>query len=80
MVSRSPILEETGVREWTGEDHRAIVAALKRRDPKAAQEAILQHLNNVAQGLLDSHPLVTKSQDRATGAGAPTKNLEVIGA
>jgi DNA-binding FadR family transcriptional regulator len=80
MVSRSRTVEITGVRERTVEDHRAIVAALKKRDPEAAQQAMLQHLNHVEQGLLDSHPLATGSQDRAKGAGAPTKNLEVVGA
>ena len=80
MVSRSRTVEITGVRERTVEDHRAIIAALKRRDPEAAQEAMLQHLNNVEQGLLDSHPPTTEAKARSTGAEAPTKNLEVVGA
>jgi DNA-binding FadR family transcriptional regulator len=80
MVSRSRTVEITGVRERTVEDHRAIVAALKRRDPEAAQEAMLQHLNHVEQGLLDSHPRATDTTDRAAGAETPTKNLEVVGA
>jgi len=35
----------------TVEDHRAIVAALKAHNPEAAQQAMLQHLNNVEQAL-----------------------------
>jgi GntR family transcriptional repressor for pyruvate dehydrogenase complex len=78
MVSRSRTVEITRVREQTVEDHRAIVAALKRRDPEAAQEAMLQHLNNVEQGLLDSHPFATEPMGQATSPEASTKNLEVV--
>ena len=79
-VSRSRTVEITSVRERTVEDHRAIVAALKRRDPEAAQEAMLQHLNNVEQGLLDSHPVATEATGQAKGPEPSTENLEVIGA
>jgi GntR family transcriptional repressor for pyruvate dehydrogenase complex len=61
LVSRSRTVEIAGVREQTVEDHRAIIAALKRRDPEAAQEAMLQHLNNVEQRLLHSHPFATET-------------------
>ncbi len=36
-----------GLREQSAEDHRAIVAALEARDPEAAAEAMLRHLENV---------------------------------
>ena len=80
LVSRSRTVEIAGVRERTVEDHRAIVAALKRRDPEAAQEAMLQHLSNVEQGLLDSHPFATEPTSQVAGTEAPTKNLEVVDA
>ena len=78
-VSRSRTVEITGVRERTVEDHQAIVAALKRRDPEAAQEAMLQHLNHVEQGLLDSHPPAGEPLEEDSGAEAPTRSLEVVG-
>jgi DNA-binding FadR family transcriptional regulator len=77
MVSRSRTVEITRVREQTVQDHRAIVAALKRRDPEAAQAAMLQHLSNVEQGLLHSHSLGTDTEDRAKGPEPSTENLEV---
>jgi len=80
MVSRSRTVEITGVREQTVEDHRAIVAALKRRDPEAAQEAMLQHLNNVEQGLLDSHPFATDTMSQTKDPEVSTKKLEVVSA
>jgi GntR family transcriptional repressor for pyruvate dehydrogenase complex len=66
MVSRSRTVEIAGVREQTVEDHRAIVAALKKRDSAAAQDAMLQHLNNVEQGLLHSHPFATEPVRQTT--------------
>lgn len=80
MVSRSRTVEIARVRTQTVQDHRAIVAALKRRDPEAAQEAMLQHLNNVEQGLLDSHPFAADAISQAEGTEARTENLEVVGA
>jgi GntR family transcriptional repressor for pyruvate dehydrogenase complex len=80
MVSRSRTVEITGVREQTVEDHRVIVAALKRHDPEAAQEAMLQHLNHVEQRLLDSHHFATKTKSQTQGTEAPTENLEVVSA
>ncbi len=77
MVSRSRTVEITRVREQTVQDHGAIVAALKRRDPEAAQAAMLQHLNNVEQGLLHSHPLGSDTASRAKGPEPSTENLEV---
>ena len=67
MVSRSRTVEIPGVQAVTVEDHRAIVAALKRRDPEAAQEAMLQHLNNVERGLLHPYPLSTDTSSQAAG-------------
>ena len=80
MVSRSRTVEIAGVREKTVEDHRAIVAALKRRDPEAAQQAMLQHLNNVEKGLLRSHSLAGDPVKKAQRTGISTENLEVVGA
>ena len=80
MVSRSRTVEIAGVRARTVEDHRAIVAALKKRDPEAAQEAMLQHLNNVERGLLDSHPFATDTLGQATEPRGLDKNLEVVSA
>ena len=78
MVSRSRTVEITRVREQTVQDHRSIVAALKRRDPEAAQAAMLQHLSNVEQGLLHSHPISTDTAGRIKGSEPPTENLEVV--
>ena len=80
MVSRSRTVEITGVRERTVEDHRAIVAALKKRDPEAAQEAMLQHLNNVERGLLDAQPFAAEAQGQVQEPKAPMENLEVTSA
>lgn len=47
---RRTVIIENLARE-SADDHRAIVAALRARDPAAAQQAMLKHLNNVEQGL-----------------------------
>ena len=49
FASRRRTVEISGIREQTLEDHRAIVTALQARDPEAAQQAMLRHLNNVEQ-------------------------------
>lgn len=46
---RTSVLPE--VRNQTLRDHRAIVTALKARDPRAARQAMLDHLNHVEEGL-----------------------------
>lgn len=51
LISRSRTVELPGVQAQTLEDHRAIVSALKARDPEAAQQAMLQHLDHVEQSL-----------------------------
>jgi GntR family transcriptional repressor for pyruvate dehydrogenase complex len=51
FASRSRTGAIPGVREQSLRDHRAIVKALKARDPQAAQRAVLQHLNHVEQRL-----------------------------
>ena len=76
LVSRNRTVEIPGVRAQTLEDHRAIVAALKEQDPEAAQAAMLEHLNHVEQGLLDSHSSVADTTAGATGSGVPYKNVE----
>lgn len=50
-VSRSRTSEIPGLIQQSAADHRAIVAALKARNPEAARQAMLQHLNNVEQKL-----------------------------
>jgi GntR family transcriptional repressor for pyruvate dehydrogenase complex len=51
LASRARTNYIPGLTQQSAEDHRAIVAALKTRDPEAAQQAMLQHLNNVEQKL-----------------------------
>lgn len=51
-ASRSRTVELPGVPQQSVEDHRTIVMALKARDPEAARQAMLQHLNNVEQKLM----------------------------
>ncbi|HEC22897.1 MAG TPA: FadR family transcriptional regulator [Chloroflexi bacterium] len=53
LASRSRTVAIPGVPERALEDHRAIVAALKARDPEAARQAMLNHLNNVEQSLVN---------------------------
>lgn len=64
FASRQRTVEISGIREQTIEDHRAIVGALKGRDPEAAQQAMLQHLDNVEQRLkrLASSPVDVQSK------------------
>lgn len=52
-ASRSRTVEIPGVVNQVVEDHRAIVAAMKARDPEKARQAMLQHLNNVETRLLE---------------------------
>jgi GntR family transcriptional repressor for pyruvate dehydrogenase complex len=54
LVSRSRTIEIPGIRVQTLEHHRAIISALKARDPEAAQQAMVEHLENVEQRLLES--------------------------
>jgi GntR family transcriptional repressor for pyruvate dehydrogenase complex len=51
LASRSRTTSIPGIREETVEDHRAIVAALKARDPEAARQAMFRHLEKVGKGL-----------------------------
>lgn len=51
FASRRRTVEIAGVQTQTLDDHRAIVAALKTRNPVAAQQAMLRHLENVEQKL-----------------------------
>ena len=62
FASRQRTVEISGIREQTIEDHRAIVAALKARDPEAAQQAMLQHLSNVEQRLTQPTPTPVDNQ------------------
>lgn len=50
-ASRSRTVEIPGVARQSVEDHQAIVTALTDRDPEAARQAMLQHLNNVEERL-----------------------------
>ncbi|MEZ4768609.1 MAG: FCD domain-containing protein [Caldilineales bacterium] len=51
LASRSRTGASQSVRDRTVIDHRAIVAAIKARDPEAAEQAMLDHLNHVEQSL-----------------------------
>jgi GntR family transcriptional regulator, transcriptional repressor for pyruvate dehydrogenase complex len=51
LASRRRTIEIPGVAEQAAEDHRAIVAALKARDPEAARRAMLAHLDNIDRRL-----------------------------
>jgi GntR family transcriptional repressor for pyruvate dehydrogenase complex len=53
-VSRSRTVELPGVTRQSVQDHSAIVAALKRRDPQAARLAMLHHLDNVERELIQA--------------------------
>ncbi len=69
LASRRRTTAIPGVMPNTVEDHRRIVAALKARDPQAAQKAMLTHLNQVEQrlmGLADAPEMESKPQ-----AGGP---------
>lgn len=50
-VSRSRTVEIPGVVDQVVKDHKAIVSALKARDPERASEAMRLHLNNVEASL-----------------------------
>jgi GntR family transcriptional repressor for pyruvate dehydrogenase complex len=63
LASRARTVAIPGVPQKTVEDHRAIVEALKRREPAAARDAMLKHLNNVEQRLLD----MLEREDAPTG-------------
>ena len=51
IYSRRRTGEHVDVRRHTIEDHRAIVQALKSRDPAAAQRAMLDHLSHIEQAM-----------------------------
>jgi GntR family transcriptional repressor for pyruvate dehydrogenase complex len=68
LVSRSRTVEIPGVRAQTVEDHRAIVAALRQRDPEAAKQAMLQHLNNVERRLRQSGFFTAEPEIKSTGS------------
>jgi GntR family transcriptional repressor for pyruvate dehydrogenase complex len=50
-ASRQRTVEIAGIRQQTVSDHRAIVLALKARDPAGAHQAMLQHLDHIQQQL-----------------------------
>jgi GntR family transcriptional repressor for pyruvate dehydrogenase complex len=54
LLSRTRTVEIPEIRAQTLEDHRAIVAGLQARDAEAAGQAMLQHLNNVEKGFVQS--------------------------
>jgi GntR family transcriptional repressor for pyruvate dehydrogenase complex len=71
LLSRSRTVEVLSIRAQTIEDHRAIVAALKKRDVEAAKQAMLQHLNNVEQGFVHSDSFSRRvEQGRASQEGS----------
>jgi GntR family transcriptional repressor for pyruvate dehydrogenase complex len=50
-ASRQRTVEIAGIRRQTVIDHGAVVSALKARDPAAAYQAMLQHLDHIQQQL-----------------------------
>ena len=69
-ASRSRTVEIPGVVEQVVEDHRAIVSALKTRNPERARQTMLQHLNNVEARLL---MLVAEQERTKTETTATTR-------
>lgn len=66
IASRSRTVAIPGVREETVEAHRKIVEALKARDPEAAQQAMLEHLDSVERrlvALIESAELAASPRD-----------------
>jgi GntR family transcriptional regulator, transcriptional repressor for pyruvate dehydrogenase complex len=55
-VARRRTIEVDRVREQAKVDHEAIVAAINRRDPAGARQAMLTHLENIERGFL-SHAI-----------------------
>jgi GntR family transcriptional repressor for pyruvate dehydrogenase complex len=53
LASRQRTVVLPGIAQQVIEDHRAIIQALKLRDPEAARQAMYQHLTHVEQRLLD---------------------------
>ena len=53
LASRKRTVVLPGIANQVIEDHRAIIQALKQRDPEAARQAMYQHLTHVEQRLLD---------------------------
>jgi GntR family transcriptional repressor for pyruvate dehydrogenase complex len=68
-ASRARTVEIPGVPEQSLADHEAIVAALKARDPQAARQAMLHHLNHVEKELKQ---LVLPTTRTAAMAEVPT--------
>lgn len=60
VYSRRRTGERIGVRRRTLEDHRAIVAALKKHDPRAAHQAMAEHLAHIEKGLTNGHHTTKK--------------------
>ncbi|MDQ2903077.1 MAG: FadR family transcriptional regulator [Chloroflexota bacterium] len=54
QASRQRTTDLPGIKEQVVADHRAIVGALHAHDAEAAQQAMLQHLNNVERRLRES--------------------------
>lgn len=54
LASRERTVTVSGMRDRTIEDHAAIVKALRGRNPKASERAMLQHLTHAEQALLAS--------------------------
>jgi GntR family transcriptional repressor for pyruvate dehydrogenase complex len=55
-----------GVSARAVEDHRAIVQALKARDPEAARLAMVSHLDHVEQSLRDIAAFESSSSEPET--------------
>jgi len=70
LASRRRTVEIAGVPEQALRDHRAIVIALKARNPEAARQVMLTHLDNLEQQLkrlTSSEGLVPSARKTAVG-------------
>jgi GntR family transcriptional repressor for pyruvate dehydrogenase complex len=65
LASRRRTAELPGVMAQSVEDHQALVAALKARDPEAARQAMLRHLDRVGKKLSQLSQLEAQN-DEAT--------------
>jgi len=60
VLSRRKTGDYPEVRRQTVRDHRAIVKALRARDPEKARQAMMAHLNHVEKKLID----ITKTENQ----------------
>jgi GntR family transcriptional repressor for pyruvate dehydrogenase complex len=79
LASRSRTVGIPGIQTETIEHHRAIVAALKAHDAEAAQQAMLQHLNNVEQRLEQLASTTVNADGALSNDASPLVLKETLG-